>query len=393
MAESQSPNFNPIEPGYYPNSGDTNSGNSNSGNDASPTQTTPTPIPTPTPTPKPIPNDIVSTIEDIDNDGYVESVKPTIQSGRKKFRSIRDRFSEDEEVVIKESVGDFDINGLITLYRDSLIPEEKSVGTTWDSRRAKYPQISIDFDKYDIESAITELDYPDINFDFILCLKDGTEGIPGLYATKKLMDILKNDYYNRKPFAVNSVIQKENIVVVDIKPLKEKVEALRAKELSINLNRNEIAGQVEVRKNLFVYSNYQVGSDGVLEATPTYDIIELIKYISWVVTKPAANYDDRLIPTEVLGDYDGYTPEEEIPTDSPSEQTDTQSDDSGNPTDPNTNRYPPIGRRGVEPGETVLKNGTYWEWDLENEVWEIDRGAGGNAGGGTGEQGGPITRD
>ena len=73
------------------------------------------------------------------------------------------------------------------------------------------------------------------------------------------MDILADDYYNQKPFAVNSVIQKENIVVVDIKPLKEKVEALRAKELSINLNRNEIAGQVEVRKNLFVYSNYQVG--------------------------------------------------------------------------------------------------------------------------------------
>jgi hypothetical protein len=371
MAEQQSPNFNPTEPGYTPNSG-----NTNSGNDAPPTQNTPTPIPTPTT--EPIPNDILTTIEDLDGDGYVESVRPDIQSGREQFRSIRDRFSEDDEVIIKESVGDFDIKGLIRLYRDSLIPEEKSVGTTWDSRRAKYPQISIDFDRYDIESSITVIDNTDINFDFILCLKDGTEGIPDLYATKKLMDILANDYYNQKPFAVNSVIQKENIVVVDIKPLKEKVEELRAKELSINLNRNEIAGQVEVRKNLFVYSNYQVGSGGVLEATPTYDIIELIKYISWVVTKPAANYDDRLIPANTLGDFDGYSPEEEsVPADSPSEQTDTQTTDTGDTPPPPPGQYTPIGRMGTSAGETVFKDGDYWEWDAEFGTWILDRGAGG----------------
>ena len=371
MAEQQSPNFNPTEPGYTPNSG-----NTNSGNDAPPTQNTPTPIPV-TPT-EPIPNDILTTIEDLDGDGYVESVRPDSQSGGLQFRSIRDRFSEDDEVVIKESVGDFNINGLIRLYRDSLIPEEKSVGTTWDSRRAKYPQISIDLDRYDIESSITIIDNPDINFDFLLCLKDGTEGIPDLYATKKLMDILADDYYNQKPFAVNSVIQKENIVVVDIKPLKEKVEALRAKELSINLNRNEIAGQVEVRKNLFVYSNYQVGSGGVLEATPTYDIIELIKYISWVVTKPAANYDDRLIPANTLGDFDGYSPEEEsVPADSPSEQTDTQTTDTGDTPPPPPGQYTPIGRMGVAAGETVFKDGDYWEWDAEFGTWILDRGAGG----------------
>ena len=95
MAEQQSPNFNPTEPGYYPNSGNTNSGNTNSGNDTPPTQT-PTPIPTPTP--EPIPNDIVSTIKDIDGDGYVESVRTDIRSGREQFRSIRDRFYEDAAI-------------------------------------------------------------------------------------------------------------------------------------------------------------------------------------------------------------------------------------------------------------------------------------------------------
>ncbi len=49
MAEPQSPNFNPTESGYTPNSG-----NTNSGNDAPPTQNTPTPIPVPTTEPIPM---------------------------------------------------------------------------------------------------------------------------------------------------------------------------------------------------------------------------------------------------------------------------------------------------------------------------------------------------
>ena len=91
MAEQQSLNFNPTEPGYYPNSGNTNSGNTTSGNDAPPTQNTPIPIPTPTP--EPIPNDILDTIEDLDGDGYVESVSPDVQLGREQYRSIRDMFN------------------------------------------------------------------------------------------------------------------------------------------------------------------------------------------------------------------------------------------------------------------------------------------------------------
>ena len=151
-------------------------------------------------------------------------------------------------------------------------------------------------------------------------------------------------------------------------------------------------------------------------ANPSYDINELIKYITWVVTKPAANYDDRLIPVEELGDFDGYTPEDDVEDDSPSTQTDTQTDDDGNPTDPNPNRFPPVGRRGVQPGETVLFNGKYWEWDGINEEWIIDTtdngenpndgstpggdnpptdndGSSGNTGG-SGEDGGrPVYRD
>jgi|TARA_B100001094_G_scaffold215605_1_gene209676 hypothetical protein len=277
-------------------------------------------------------------------------------SSNDEFISIREIYNQDEEQVQKQRVGNFSEIAQIRLY-------------------GEYPQNFVDIPRYDLSKVNVLLDQ-DIEFDFILCLKEGADSEPQLYASARFFQTLMKEYrVDGSPFAVNDIIEEKNIVVVDIKPIKEKVEELRAKELSINLNRNEISGQVEVRKNLFVYSNYQVGSGGVLEANPTYDINELIKYITWVVSKPAANYDDRLIPTNELGDYDGYTKEEkeaDTNTDSPSNEKDTQTDDNGNPKDPNPKTFLPIGRRGVQPGETVLFNGKYWEWDAVNEEWVID---------------------
>ena len=266
---------------------------------------------------------------------------------------IREIFNQDKEVVEKQRVGNFEEIAQIRI-------------------KGEYPQNYVDVPKYDLSKVNVLLDQ-DIEFDFILCLKEGLDSEPKLYASARFFQTLMKEYtVDGSPFAVNDIIEEKNIVVIDVKPLKEKVEFLRRKELSINLNRNEVAGQVEVRKNLFVYSNYDVGSDGVLVANPSYDINELIKYITWVVSKPAANYDDRLIPVEELGDFDGYIPEDDAEDDSPSTQTDTQTDDDGNPTDPNPNRFPPVGRRGVQPGETVVFNGKYWEWDADNEMWIID---------------------
>lgn len=329
--------------------GNTNSGNTNS-NPTPPASALPPPIPTPVVNPapaqpsNPTKNDVLETITS-------ESKPPSKKKGG--FRSIREILNKDTEVVEKQIVGNFPEIAKIRLY-------------------GEYPQNFVDVPKYDLSKVNVLLDQ-DINFDFILCLKDGLDAEPQLYAAYKFFKTLMDEYkVDGSPFAVNDIIEEKNIVVIDIKPLKEKVEFLRRKELSINLNRNEVAGQVEVRKNLFVYSNYDVGSEGVLVANPSYDINELIKYITWVVTKPAANYDDRLIPVEELGDFDGYIPEDDAEDDSPSTQTNTQTDDDGNPTDPNPNRFPPIGRRGVQPGETVVFNGKYWEWDAINEQWIID---------------------
>lgn len=338
MAEQQSPIFNPTEPGYNSNSGNTNSSNN------TPPIPTPAVNPPPTQPSEPIPSDI---LKDITSESKTSSKK------NEGFRSIKEIFNQDEEVVQKQIVGNFPEIAKIRLY-------------------GKYPQNFVDVPRYDLSKVNVLLDQ-DINFDFLLCLKDGLDSEPQLYAAYRFFKTLMDEFrVDGSPFAVNDIIEEKNIVVIDIKPLKEKVEFLRRKELSINLNRNEVAGQVEVRKNLFVYSNYDVGSEGVLVANPSYDINELIKYITWVVSKPAANYDDRLIPVEELGDFDGYERENDAEDDSPSTQTDTQTDDDGNPTDPNPNRFPPVGRRGVQPGETVVFNGKYWEWDAVNEQWIID---------------------
>lgn len=382
--------------GYDETTGGLPNRSNSSSNPSPPTSALPPPIPTPAVNPpptqpsEPIPSDI---LEDVTS----ESKPPSKKKGG--FRSIREILNKDTEVVEKQIVGNFPEIAKIRLY-------------------GKYPQNFVDVPRYDLSKVNVLLDQ-DINFDFILCLKDGLDAEPQLYAAYKFFKTLMDEYkVDGSPFAVNDIIEEKNIVVIDIKPLKEKVEFLRRKELSINLNRNEVAGQVEVRKNLFVYSNYDVGSEGVLVANPSYDINELIKYITWVVTKPAANYDDRLIPVEELGDFDGYEKEDSVEDDSPSTQTDTQTDDDGNPTDPNPNRFPPVGRRGVQPGETVVFNGKYWEWDEINEQWIIDTtnngenpeddstpgqgnpptdndGSSGNTGGnaGTGDTGRPEYRD
>ena len=298
---------------------------------------------------------VQSTTQVVSDDVTTQSspVEQTTTQSNDGLLGIREIFNQDKEVVEKQRVGNFEEIAQIRI-------------------KGEYPQNYVDVPRYDLSKVNVLLDQ-DIEFDFILCLKEGLDSEPKLYASARFFQTLMKEYrVDGSPFAVNDIIEEKNIVVIDVKPLKEKVEFLRRKELSINLNRNEVAGQVEVRKNLFVYSNYDVGSDGVLVANPSYDINELIKYITWVVSKPAANYDDRLIPVEELGDFDGYTPEDDTEDDSPSNQTDTQTDDNNNPTDPNPNRFPPVGRRGVQPCETVVFNGKYWEWDADNEMWIID---------------------
>jgi len=270
--------------------------------------------------------------------------------------NLRRGIIDGDTVTIK--VGDFESSDVITLYGD-------------------YQQNSVDIPKFDL-SKINTLPNDVADFKFILSIKDGDAGEPTLYSSDKVRKDLISKYGDDNPIPVNYLINERKIVVVNIAPFKELIQKMRDAELSINLNRNEINGQVEVTKNLFSYSNYSTTDAGSLVSNPTYDLNELVRYISWVVSKPNKNYDDRLIPANELGEWNGSIPE--TPT------VDTPSTDTTN-SPPPSNQYPPIGRAGIEDSEEVFKNGELYVWNAEFNEWKLntqsndDVSSGGGGGG------------
>jgi hypothetical protein len=246
-----------------------------------------------------------------------------------------------------------------------------------------YEENQVSIPTYDL-SNVNVIDDPDVTFDFVLCLKDGEESEPKLYTTSTFYNALIRNYNNNQPFQTNDIIDQKNIVVVDIKPIKEKVKQLRQEELNqdINLTNSSDKKYVEVYRNLFVNSNYSKDDVSGLKATPTYTLIELLRYISWVVSKTAQNYDDRLIPANLLGDF-GQKEVEEPKENEPSKKIEDEKDDDGNSTNPSPNLYPPIGRKGVEDEEEEFFRGKTYTWNESTQTWErLDPNTGDPKGGG-----------
>lgn len=216
-----------------------------------------------------------------------------------KLISNNTRQTNDDGVIQRYKISDFTKEGIITLTRN-------------------YPENSVDIDSYDL-STIQVIRSTGVNFDFILSILDGLNSEPTLYTSNEFYDKLVNSYNENSPkfnpAFTNSAIDERNIVVVDIKPIKERFEKLREAELDIDIiaTGGENRNTVEVIKNLFYFSNYEADSNGKLIANPTYDIVELLKYIDWVVSKPAQSYDDRLLSPETIGNWDSIKiPDEEI---------------------------------------------------------------------------------
>jgi hypothetical protein len=234
----------------------------------------------------------------------------------------------------------------------------------------KYAQNYFDFDTYDL-SVLNVINDADVDFKFILCLKDGQYSIPQLYATKNLYETLTASYQYGNTIGVNDIINERNIIVVDIEPLKNKVEDLRVSELALDINLSNVSEReyVQVFRNLFVNSNYETTETNELRAKPTYSIVELLKYISWVVSKPAQNYENRVLRASTLGEWK-IRETNEIPNQNdPSTPINQEVDDNNNPPPPPTQQYPPIGRRGVRDEEEVSLDGVLYIWDAILEEW------------------------
>ena len=259
---------------------------------------------------------------------------------------------EDEEGIVQPiRVSNLTLDGSITLY-------------------GRYPQNSVDIEKFDL-SSINVIYDGDVDFNFILSIKDGVNSIPQLYASKDFYNELVSNYATENPFPVNRVLNPSQIVTVDIAPIKNKIEELRITELNQDINISNIGTKdyVQLNRNLFSFSNYQTDPVTGLKANPTYDISELLKYISWVVAKPPQNYNERVLPASSLGEW-GNIEENNVPsTGQPSTQTNTQVDTNNNPTPPPTPTYPPIGRAGTYDEEEVFKNGKLYIWDDDVKAW------------------------
>lgn len=238
----------------------------------------------------------------------------------------------------------------------------------------KYLQNTLDIPKYDI-SSITSVNDPEVDFNFVLAIRESeNDANPKLYTSSKFYNTLIS-LYNVNPIYVNYVVDAEHIILVDLAPIKQKIKELRASELTLDLSLTDNTEKkyVQVDRNIFEYSNYKVTSFGELEAEPTYDYIELLKYISWIVKKPSNNYDDRLIAASSLGDYGGI--EKNLPS-----ETQPSSDITNTP--PTPTQYPPIGRAGVEDEEEVFFNGKLYSWLESSQKWELQSSTGsGNQGG------------
>ena len=284
-----------------------------------------------------------------------KSVVPTNNTNVSVFSSPILQKMENETLQTTKTV---EFDGIVEKVKVSNLTQKGSVTLSGD-----YPQNTLTIPKYDISSIISVND-SDVDINFVLALQEGeTDANPKLYTSSKFYNTLVG-IYNVNPIYVNYVVDAEHIVLVNLAPLKQKISELRADELNLDINLTTSGGDrkyVQVHRNLFEKSNYQTTSEGGLKAEPTYDYIELLKYISWVVRKPNPNYNERLLQTTNLGQYGAIEVTPPSPT-QPSTNTTT--------TPPST-QYPPIGRKGVEDEEEVLFNGELYSWIESLQQWRL----------------------
>jgi hypothetical protein len=292
-----------------------------------------TDLPSGRPFPTPIPTN--------DNNVKVVSTSPILDSLSPK-ETIREVIDSDGEVEAYR-VSNISQNGYITLYGD-------------------YSQNSVDIPQFDL-SSINVINDEEVTFKFILCLKDGINSESQLFATSETYNKLQQQYKDNNPIPTNYLINQRKIVVVDIQPIKQKVEDLRIEELNLDINLSNVGEKdyVTLFKNLFVNSNYESDDVTGYKANPTYDIIEVLRYISWVVSKPPQNYNDRVLPADLLGQWGSI--EDETPSESePSIETTNE---------PNLSEYPPIGRKGRYDEEEAIWNNRTIIWLESEDRWTL----------------------
>jgi hypothetical protein len=240
--------------------------------------------------------------------------------------------------------------GEITIEKVGEFPEVGKIRLS-----GEYSQNFVDFPKFGLN--ITPLS--DISFRFILSIKKTIDDTnPTLFTSKTFYDELVNAYVENNPYFVANVIKQQAIVTVLYDDLLKKIEQFR----TIELNVGKVG--VVVNKNLFVDSNYTLINGAPppsLKANPTINLEDLVKYVDWVVSKPAINYDDRLLNEREIGDWSMVNPNEKASNTEIVKPTTPPVDEP--PPTVQQRQHPPIGRKGFYEGEEITasdKNRYTW---------------------------------
>lgn len=227
----------------------------------------------------------------------------------------------------------------------------------------EYTQNFVDFSKIDI-SNVKVVD--GTSFRFFLSIQNTTnDANPILYTSKVFYDNLIDSYSNNNPYNVPAASKVSAIVVLTLEGIKQKVESLHFNELNATADNG-----VLVLKNLFVTSNFDIDIDPSVSdykkavSSPTYTIDDVVRYVDWVVQKPNAKYDDRLISGKKLGRWKYNTNRKET-IDSAVPKPDAVPNNLNNPT-----TFPPFGRAGEWQNQIDTdKDGVDWKWDTITKQW------------------------
>jgi hypothetical protein len=291
----------------------------------------------------------------IKTDSFIEEIQPRlintdnavieVETLTKTPINNTTEIKDDDGVFIQSTISKFKNNGYIRISGD-------------------YKQNFVDFPTIDI-SNVKAVD--GTSFRFFLSIKNNTnDANPILYTSKKFYDELTDTYLNNNPYYIPAASKPAAIVVVVLNDLKQKVEALHFNELNATADNG-----VLVLKNLFVNSNFDIDIDPSVKdykkavSNPTYNIDDVVRYIDWVVSKPNANYDDRLISGKKLGRWK-YNTNAKQTIDSGAPKVDELPNNLNNPT-----TFPPIGRPGDFQNEVDSdSDGNDWKWDSNTQQWK-----------------------
>jgi len=285
--------------------------------------------------------DIVTPPRIIDG-GVIES--KTIPTKLNLINSIRQTIGLDGEI-IKSNVANLENNGYIRID-------------------GEYATNFVDFRTIDI-SKIKVVD--GTKFRFLLSIKETiNDANPTLYTSKQFYDDLVYSYSEDNPYEVAAATKQEAIVVIVLDSLVQKVESLHSKELDETADNG-----VLVTKNLFVLANFDLdGEADVTEykdaiANSTYNVNDVVKYIDWVVSKPNANYEDRLLTARSIGRWKFDTFGGDF-VDSIVPKEDELPNDLKNPTS-----FPPFGKPGDWQNQIDTDDiGNDWKWDINTQQWK-----------------------